>query len=71
MVNYIGIYMSLYEKKKKKKSQSGVKNLEEILFGRSVCANGAAVHKITQEPFLVALNSKTKNQIFCVTPLHV
>ena len=35
-------------------------DLEEILFGRAVCANGAAVHKITLEPFVVTLNSKTK-----------
>ena len=31
------------KKRKRKKSQSEVKNLEEILFGHSVCANGPAV----------------------------
>ena len=43
-------------------------DLEEILFGCAVCANGAVLNKIIQEPFVVTLNSKTKNTIFCPTP---
>ena len=46
-------------------------DLEEILFGRAVCANGPVVHYITQEPSVVTLNSKTKNAIFCPTPLQI
>ena len=56
-----GVYMFLYEKKK---CQSEVKNLEEILFGYTVCANGPAVNKITRKPFVVTLNSKTENKNF-------
>ena len=46
-------------------------DLEEILFGCAVCANGAVLDKITREPFVVTLNSKTKNKKICPTPLHV
>ena len=35
-------------------------DLEEILFGCSVCANGVVLDKTTQEPSVVTLNSKTK-----------
>ena len=41
-----------------------MKNLEDILFGCAVCFNGPVVNKIIQEPFIVTLNSKTKDKIF-------
>ena len=45
-----------------------MKNSEEILFECSVCANGVVLEKITQEPVVVTLNSKTKNKIFVIPP---
>ena len=45
-------------------------DLEEILFGCAVCANGAVLDKITREPFVVTLNSKTENTFFCITIIH-
>ena len=45
--------------------ENEVKNLEEIMFGCAVCANGVVLDKIIHGPSVVTLNSKTKNKIFC------
>ena len=37
-------------------------NIEEILFGCAVCANGPVVNKINRKPFIVTLNRKIKNK---------
>ena len=33
-----------------------------------MCANGVVLDKIIKEPFVVTLNSKTKNIFFCPPP---
>ena len=43
-------------------------NLEEILSGCAVCANGPVVNKIIREPFVVTLNRKIKNKKFDPPP---
>ena len=63
--------MSPQKKKKKKNCENEVTNLEEILSGCAVCANGVVLDKIIHGPSVVTLNSKTKNKIFCQPALQI